>query len=1042
MAKPARPYGSLLRKDAMLKEFQTRFVLPFGVFALCTLVVFGGFLLQRAHSLVVSRTGSEQLAAAQQTANGLEQAFGSAARLLDSVARSPISHAGSPRDIVPVLQGHIKHFDALSSIYLFDLRNNVLTSTDPSDSRSLTMMHDSCFQRITKSAETCFSDVVLEPDGTRVAYVYAPVFNQSGALYRIMAGSIPVGRGAFKDLVMGANPGKHGFALLADKSGAVALNGDTRTKPDDLPKNLDEAAPVKDALAGNKSTVKYKYGKTTMTASYVPVKGPNWALVVQRPASETGMGAGLWFITLLMIVFGAAGAVLVAVYQSQTVTRFLFQLGGRLDSLVQGKLDIELAAAGDNDEIARLSGSFNEMLRAYRKERQETEAAMRKAEETARFNKSIVDSMGDILLVLGTNTEVKLSNAAAARFCNVAESSMPGRTLEALGARWDKKQIRDAVLQAIRDNRAVTLSGVRMPDSEERNIELRVYPLEGKSHKKPDGVVIYGVRLSREITELIHENKQKVEELSSRQNRLERSEKYFRELIRDLSDSLFILDPDGRIDWSNGAAKKLISSDSKGFQGQRFQQLVAESFRGLFATNAQRVLETGAFLPPAEMILETPGGKKYVEASFSRAASNDKEYKLVLALREVPPERLMERSAAQSAVRDAASERERMERRIRFLSAAIDALPLAVAVTEFDGRIIQANHAFGKMFRQKREAFTGKSILSLHAGDSKFLALGLSAQMGEQRVETKLRPASGAPITAEAWAAPLAQGPSGAKALLCAFRDTGGQRAAVDKAASAAAQAAAQAARKAELENRTLRESTLSSASRDIAHRLHAPVAGVLQSLQQLGGNLFSEESRGIWQDAMRGGMNLNQSVNMMLLYANEQPLQTTVCDMNAIVQDTLDALKEYRALPPGLNISFQPSGESPACQADPEQMKMVLWNLALNAAQAVENQPAPEVRIKVFRHNAQGRDMMVVDVRDSGPEFDIKDADSFFEPFFGRREGGVGLGLTLSKRAIERHGGRIGIERKAGCTHVSFAFPVSGGAESPRPAASSRAMN
>jgi PAS domain S-box-containing protein len=626
--------------------------------------------------------------------------------------------------------------------------------------------------------------------------------------------------------------------------------------------------------------------------------------------------------------------------------------------------------------------------------------------------------------VLGTNTEVKLANAAAARFCNVHETSITGRTLEALGARWDKQQMQNAVMQAIRDNRTVTVSGLRMPDSEDRDIELRIYPLEGKSRKKPDGVVLYGVRLSRDITELIHENTKKVGELTDRQTRLERSEKYFREMIRDMNDSLFILDGAGRIEWSNGAAKKLLSSDSKGFQGQRFHQLVSENYRNAFEQITQRALDTGVFLPPAEMILETPGGKKYVEISFSRAASHDGKNKLVITLREVPPERLMERSAAQSVVRDAAQDRDRMERRIRFLSGALDALPIAVAITELDGRIIQANQAFGKMFHQKREAFSGKSITSVHAGDSKFLTLGITAQVGEQRMETKLKPMSGAAFTAEAWAVPLSQGPSGKKALICAFRETGAQRAAAEK------------------EKRAVRATTLSAASRDIAHRLHAPVAGVIQSLQQLGGNLFSDETRDIWQNAMRGGMTLNQSVNMMLMYANEQPLETTVCDMNAIVSETLDTLKQYKMLPRGLNIAFHANVDVPACQADPEQMKMVLWNLIMNAAQAVEGRPDAEVKINVFNHNTQGRDMMVVDIKDSGPEFDLKDVSLFFQPFCGRREGGVGLGLTLSKRAIERHGGRIGVERKNGCTHVGFAFPLTGGPDSRRTEALTRSMN
>ena len=166
------------------------------------------------------------------------------------------------------------------------------------------------------------------------------------------------------------------------------------------------------------------------------------------------------------------------------------------------------------------------------------------------------------------------------------------------------------------------------------------------------------------------------------------------------------------------------------------------------------------------------------------------------------------------------------------------------------------------------------------------------------------------------------------------------------------------------------------------------------------------------------------------------------MCDMNAIVSETLHTLKKHKMLPRSLDVSFTPDGALPACQADPEQMKLVLWNIILNAAQAVESQPSPDVRIHVFHRPIDGKDHLIVDIRDNGPAFDASRAHMFFEPFYGNREGGVGLGLTLSRRAIERHGGRIGIERKNDFTRVSFAFPTTGGVDNRNPSAFSRAMN
>jgi signal transduction histidine kinase len=228
-----------------------------------------------------------------------------------------------------------------------------------------------------------------------------------------------------------------------------------------------------------------------------------------------------------------------------------------------------------------------------------------------------------------------------------------------------------------------------------------------------------------------------------------------------------------------------------------------------------------------------------------------------------------------------------------------------------------------------------------------------------------------------------------------------------------------------EREKQRLRESMMSSLSRDIAKRLHIPLSSLIHALHTLGGNLFTDENRALWHDAMRDGQSLNQSVNMMLMFANEQPLKTSKCNMESLVHDTLQAMDRFNALPEDISVTADIAENLPACEVDGDQIKMVLWNLVQNAATAQQTIKNPEIRIQVSSRPFKGKPVVVVDVMDSGPNFDPAEVGAYFEPFAGKWAGGVGLGLPLSKRAVERHGGRIGMERKSGVTRVSFAVPV-----------------
>jgi signal transduction histidine kinase len=94
---------------------------------------------------------------------------------------------------------------------------------------------------------------------------------------------------------------------------------------------------------------------------------------------------------------------------------------------------------------------------------------------------------------------------------------------------------------------------------------------------------------------------------------------------------------------------------------------------------------------------------------------------------------------------------------------------------------------------------------------------------------------------------------------------------------------------------------------------------------------------------------------------------------------------------------------------ADSLQLKHAVLNLLLNALQATP--PGGQVTVAT----GQEGDMLSVEVRDSGDGIAADQLERVFDVFFTMREGGTGLGLPISRRIIEEHGGALTLTSQLG---------------------------
>jgi signal transduction histidine kinase len=161
----------------------------------------------------------------------------------------------------------------------------------------------------------------------------------------------------------------------------------------------------------------------------------------------------------------------------------------------------------------------------------------------------------------------------------------------------------------------------------------------------------------------------------------------------------------------------------------------------------------------------------------------------------------------------------------------------------------------------------------------------------------------------------------------------------------------------------------------------------------------------------------LNTIVQDLLLYARPRTPKRELVDVGSLVDSTGELLRRDPAL---ANITLQVRGTAEPIAADPEQLRVALQNLIMNAAQATGGQGTIEVTL------ATGAGHLEMSVRDHGPGMPTEVREKAFEPFFTTKHRGTGLGLPIARGMIEAHGGQITIDAaEGGGTIVSVDLPV-----------------
>jgi two-component system sensor histidine kinase PilS (NtrC family) len=204
------------------------------------------------------------------------------------------------------------------------------------------------------------------------------------------------------------------------------------------------------------------------------------------------------------------------------------------------------------------------------------------------------------------------------------------------------------------------------------------------------------------------------------------------------------------------------------------------------------------------------------------------------------------------------------------------------------------------------------------------------------------------------------------------------------------------------------RLATLGRLAANLAHEIRNPLASLTGAIEALAGTAGARDDRDrLSQIVLRESDRLNDMIKAFLDYARPTPLALETVNVSEIVEEVL-LLLEHRELPPGFKTVRDVSPELTAT-VDPQRLRQALWNLILNAVQAM---PAGgELAVTA----AEDDRAVKIAVADTGEGIAPADLAHVFEPFYSTKPGGSGLGLALVHRIVQDHGGDIEVQNRPG---------------------------
>jgi len=216
------------------------------------------------------------------------------------------------------------------------------------------------------------------------------------------------------------------------------------------------------------------------------------------------------------------------------------------------------------------------------------------------------------------------------------------------------------------------------------------------------------------------------------------------------------------------------------------------------------------------------------------------------------------------------------------------------------------------------------------------------------------------------------------------------------------------------------RLASLGEMAAGIAHEIKNPLAGIYGAAQVLSREFpEGDPKREILDEMTALSRRLDNTIRDLLNFARYTEPQFSKANLNEVIDKVLFLLQQVREGKRAKVVrDFDPA--MPEIDIDPEQIKQVFLNLALNALQASPGGCTLTIRTRA-EAPAEAPDFLprhrfvMASVSDDGPGIPAERLPKIFQPFYTTKESGTGLGLSMTRKILDLHDGRITVLSEPG---------------------------
>lgn len=195
-----------------------------------------------------------------------------------------------------------------------------------------------------------------------------------------------------------------------------------------------------------------------------------------------------------------------------------------------------------------------------------------------------------------------------------------------------------------------------------------------------------------------------------------------------------------------------------------------------------------------------------------------------------------------------------------------------------------------------------------------------------------------------------------------------------------------------------------------LAHEIKNPLASLSGSIQILKEEVnFDPVHEKLMRIVLRETDRLSSLINNFLLFAKPPAGRTAIIDLEYAVLETVSAFENEIGTDHDITILKKITG-GVWIEMDPAHLRQILWNLLLNAVEAVGENGRIQVRVDPVKYK-----YALIKIRDDGKGIPKEMFQSIFDPFITTKPKGTGLGLSIVHRLVEFYDSRLEVDSELG---------------------------